>query len=198
MSLLDELTKIHNRRAFYLLGEHALLDVRRSKKSLTVLFFDLNGLKTVNDSLGHEVGSRLLLEAATLLRSSFRASDVVARVGGDEFAVITNGRTEDLVSALQRLDDATAAANKLTAIPYRISYSMGQATADPESNESFAALVDRADALMYDRKRQRKLGREAATLQFDGGTPTIDTTQTGKMTALVIKDQPRKSGTKFD
>jgi diguanylate cyclase (GGDEF)-like protein len=160
-SLTDELTRIHNRRAFYLLGEHALLEARRNGTSLTVLFFDLNDLKQVNDTLGHEFGSRLLVLAADLLRANFRSNDVVARVGGDEFAVVTRGTKDELVSALNRLDKSTAAANK-SGNSFHISYSMGEAAIDPQSRESFAALVDRADALMYARKRRKKAERNVA------------------------------------
>src|SRR5580698_1580989 len=162
-SLTDELTKIHNRRAFYLLGEYALLEARRNGLSLTVLFFDLNGLKQVNDTLGHEVGSRLLVHAADLLRANFRSNDVVARVGGDEFAVVTHSSKDELISALNRLDKSTAALNK-SGNPYHISFSMGEAAIDLESKESFGGLVQRADALMYARKRRKKAERNAASV----------------------------------
>jgi diguanylate cyclase (GGDEF)-like protein len=160
ISLTDELTRIHNRRAFYLLGEHALLEARRNDLALTVLFFDLNGLKQVNDASGHEVGSRLLVHAADLLRTNFRSNDVVARVGGDEFAVVTHSTKDELVAALNRLDKSTAAANK-TGSSYHISFSMGEAAIDLDAKESFAGLVQRADALMYARKRRKKAEREA-------------------------------------
>jgi diguanylate cyclase (GGDEF)-like protein len=188
MSLLDELTRIHNRRAFYLLGEHALRQARRSNKPLTVLYFDLNGLKKVNDTLGHQVGSRLLLDAANLLRENFRSSDVVARVGGDEFAVVTRNRREDLVSALTRLDDATAAANRSGERAYRISYSMGEATIEPGSKESFVELVERADEMMYHRKRQRKAKRHAL-LSHSGSEddPATDNMATGALAAYVAQ-----------
>ena len=185
MSLLDELTNIYNRRAFYLLGENALLEARRGKTPLTVLFFDLNGLKTVNDSLGHEIGSQLLVEAAQLLRASFRSGEVVARVGGDEFAVVTRKLKDELIDTLKRLDAATAVANSSDARRYRISYSMGEASIQPEGNESFGALVDRADALMYGRKRKRKVDRDAAAATVDSDTPIIDPEATGALAAYV-------------
>jgi diguanylate cyclase (GGDEF)-like protein len=181
VSLTDELTKIHNRRAFYLLGEHALREAHRLNKTLTVLFFDLNGLKKINDTLGHDVGSRLLVEAASLLRTNFRSSDVVARIGGDEFAVVTQSRKSELVTALKRLDDATAAANKSHG-DYRVSYSMGEASVEPHSHESFVQLVARADAKMYGRKRQR-------TAERDGRAAT-DSHATGVMAAYVSQDKP--------
>jgi len=150
-SLLDELTRIHNRRGFYHLGEHLLLKGRRAGDGVSVLFFDIDGLKAVNDSLGHDVGSRLLLEFANLLRSVFRASDVVARVGGDEFAVaMITSQGEG--SALTRLHDAVAAANATGSAPFQIRYSAGEAIATPTDDASLAELVARADAGMYETK----------------------------------------------
>jgi len=193
MSLIDELTRIHNRRAFYLLGEQALRQARRANKSLTVLYFDLNGLKKVNDTMGHQVGSRLLLEAANLLRANFRSSDVVARVGGDEFAVVTRSRRDELVSALTRLDESSAAANRSGDRAYRISYSMGEATIDPESKESFAELVERADAMMYRRKRQRKAERTALPSANAGSENDLvtDSMATGALAAYVAQKARR-------
>jgi CcmD family protein len=189
-SLTDELTKIHNRRAFYLLGEHALLEARRNGLSLTVLFFDLNGLKQVNDTLGHEVGSRLLVHAADLLRANFRSNDVVARVGGDEFAVVTHSTKDELISALNRLDKSTAAINQ-SGNPYHISYSMGEAAIDLDSKESFAGLVQRADALMYSRKRRKKAERNAAGTAGTAGTAPYQPMATGVLAAYVAQKDRR-------
>ncbi len=159
-SLSDELTGMHNRRGFYLLGEQALLDARRAGRPVSVLFFDADGLKAVNDSLGHDVGSELLLDIATLLRATFRGSDVLGRVGGDEFAVITLGRHADVMPALRRLDEVTEAANCAGNRPYRISLSVGALTTEPQSKEPLAELLDRADAAMYENKRQRRAALE--------------------------------------
>ncbi|HLY45830.1 MAG TPA: GGDEF domain-containing protein [Stellaceae bacterium] len=157
MSLDDELTGIHNRRGFSLIGEYALRQARRAGAPVTVLYFDLDGLKRVNDTLGHDVGSQLIVDFATLLRTSFRASDVVARVGGDEFAVVTSNGLGHSLAALQRLAGATGAANS-RGKPYRVSYSVGEATGEPAGSEKFAEIVDRADRLMYQRKRLKEPG----------------------------------------
>jgi diguanylate cyclase (GGDEF)-like protein len=189
-SLMDELTNIHNRRAFYLLGEHALLEARRNGLSLTVLFFDLNGLKQVNDTLGHEVGSRLLVHAADLLRANFRSNDVVARVGGDEFAVVTHSTKDELIAALNRLDKSTAAVNK-SGNSYHISYSMGEAAIDLKREETFAGLVQRADALMYARKRRKKAERTDAGAAGTDATEAFQPMATGVLAAYVAQKDRR-------
>jgi diguanylate cyclase (GGDEF)-like protein len=153
-SLTDELTGVHNRRGFYLIGEHMLLEAKRDKDSLTVLYFDLDGLKAVNDTLGHDMGSELLRDFAKLLRTYFRHNDEVARVGGDEFSVLIKDGQADML--LQRLAEATAMENEMGNKPYRISYSMGQASSDTKMHETLSDLVARADANMYAQKRQRK------------------------------------------
>lgn len=161
LSFTDELTGVHNRRSFYLLGEQALQETLRVAQPLTVVFFDADDLKKINDTLGHDVGSELLRDISTLLSTTFRSSDVVGRLGGDEFAVMTHASSADLTSALQRLDDAKDAVNHAGDKPYRISLSRGVAAINPQSRESFADLVDRADAAMYQDKRQRRAAREA-------------------------------------
>ena len=159
MSISDELTGFHNRRGFYLVGEQALRDARRAGKPLSVIFFDADHLKQVNDNYGHDIGSELLVDIAALLRSTFRESDVLGRIGGDEFAVITYGRQAELAPALRRLDDATEAANRTSQKPYRISFSAGGVTVEPQGKESLDELLDRADAEMYQKKRERRAAR---------------------------------------
>jgi diguanylate cyclase (GGDEF)-like protein len=121
MSLTDELTGVLNRRGFNLLGEQAVLQAQRDQSALTVLFFDLDGLKQVNDSFGHEAGSQFLVEIATLLRSTFRGSDIVARIGGDEFAVVIHDDGVNAKIAMARMDESAAAMNQGAGRRYPIS-----------------------------------------------------------------------------
>ena len=157
MSLTDELTQVYNRRGFYLLGEQALREARRSKSSLTTLFFDLDGLKQVNDRDGHEAGSSLLQDFASLLRATFREADIVGRVGGDEFAVVMRSSNPTAPStALQRLDEATDDINLRRDRSYVISFSVGDSVSDPKDGESFTDLLRRADIAMYIAKSAKK------------------------------------------
>lgn len=161
ISLTDDLTKIFNRRGFYEHGEQELRDIHRNAQSLTLLFFDMDGLKKVNDTLGHESGSQLLIDFATLLRKNFRDNDIVARIGGDEFVVITHGPHDDVVPAIRRLKEATNKANNIGKKPYKIGFSMGEITIDPQSQDSLDELLAQADAAMYENKQARRAGREA-------------------------------------
>lgn len=156
MSLTDELTQVYNRRGFQLLGDQAMREARRNREPLTVLFFDLDGLKKANDSFGHAVGSQFVVDVADLLRATFRGADIAARIGGDEFAVVFHNSAAEAQQALRRLEEATATANQRLGRPYVISYSVGEATTEPGDDSSFGDLVVRADALMYQRKRIKK------------------------------------------
>ncbi|HPF36448.1 MAG TPA: GGDEF domain-containing protein [Candidatus Krumholzibacteria bacterium] len=155
LTLLDELTHLHNRRGFFTLGEHMLFEARRNEKSLTVLFFDLDDLKKVNDSLGHQTGSQMLADFADLLQDTFRSNDVTARLGGDEFAVAI--LESDPRIPMKRLGLAVVEFNRAAGRPYKISYSVGDAATDaPPGPETFTELVARADAIMYERKKRKK------------------------------------------
>jgi diguanylate cyclase (GGDEF)-like protein len=123
---------------------------RRNGLSLTVLFFDLNGLKQVNDSSGHEVGSRLLVHAADLLRSNFRSNDVVARVGGDEFAVVTHSSKDELIAALNHRADAMMYARKRRKKAER--KAAGTAAAGTEAYQPMATGVLAAYVAQKDRR----------------------------------------------
>jgi diguanylate cyclase (GGDEF)-like protein len=156
-SLTDELTQLHNRRGFYLLGEHLFYECLREKAPMSLLFFDLDGLKQINDTLGHETGSQLLCDFSALLKENLRQSDVVARLGGDEFAVAA--KQADMSPALARLQRAVEQTNGQAKRPYRISYSTGEVSEHPSAEFTFDELLDRADALMYKEKREKKRKR---------------------------------------
>ena len=89
MATHDALTGLPNRLMFSQLLNHAIRSAQRHKRQLAVLFIDLDRFKTINDSLGHEAGDRLLKEMARRFKKSLRADDVVGRLGGDEFIILT-------------------------------------------------------------------------------------------------------------
>ena len=158
-SLTDELTGLHNFRGLTLMGEQLLREARRSGQSISVIFIDVDGLKEVNDTLGHELGSKMLVEIASLLRENFRDVDLVGRLGGDEFAVVVRGGSDDLDAMLKRFQIAIDEANLRGANPYRIGCSLGLVTGGPRDKMSLVDLLAHADAKMYENKRARRARR---------------------------------------
>jgi len=158
LSITDDLTGLYNRRGFITLAEQHLRIAERTKKmELLLLFADLDKMKSINDNLGHEKGNKALIEVASILKEVFRESDIIARIGGDEFAVLgitaTKNDLETLESRLQhQIDIHNAIANR----DYMISLSIGMACSDPENRYSIDELMSRADTLMYEQKRSNR------------------------------------------
>lgn len=148
LSTHDALTGLVNRGAF----DEALTRLdERGPHPVGVLMVDLDDLKRVNDERGHAAGDAMLRRVAQVLKATFRADDVVARIGGDEFAVLTAGRDAEAVQVLgSRLAQAVEQHN-LEHGPTRLSLSIGVAIA--ESGMSVATALQDADARMYSMKR---------------------------------------------
>lgn len=157
LTLKDDLTGLHNRRGFLALAEQQLKVARRNRSTCLLLFLDLDQLKQVNDTLGHAEGDRHITEAADVLRACFHQSDIVARIGGDEFAAlaISRGPADD-VALRERLDETLRLVNARPDRPYPLGFSSGILTCPPASTDSVEALLDQADALMYLEKRQKQ------------------------------------------
>ncbi len=156
LSLRDDLTGLYNRRGFYVLAEQAFQLAHRTRDSFTVLFFDMDNLKQVNDELGHEVGSELLQEMASLLVRTFRKTDVIGRIGGDEFVVAGESNDPEMANVARRLDEAVARANSLPMRKYQLSFSMGAIASGTDMVVSLEGLLAKADASMYEDKRRKK------------------------------------------
>lgn len=170
LSMTDQLTGLHNRRGFLSLAEQQLKLSNRNKRGILLFFADLDGLKWINDTLGHEEGDRALVEAAIALRETFRASDIIARLGGDEYAAlsvdIADANPETLTARLQYLIDKL---NTQENREYRLSISVGCSYYDPENPCSIDELMVRADKLMYEQKQYKKgLILQAASLASSG------------------------------
>ncbi|MDB4976679.1 MAG: hypothetical protein JWN48_5020 [Myxococcaceae bacterium] len=159
-ALTDELTGLYNRRGFMALGEPMLRGAARYGRGLALLFMDLDGLKEINDRLGHEVGDDLITEAATTLQRCFRGADLLARLGGDEFVVLVED--DDPGARLcRRLLDALRAHNQASQKPFQIELSVGFAHFDPAAPCSLGELLAAADRAMYEQKRARRSSRPA-------------------------------------
>jgi diguanylate cyclase (GGDEF)-like protein/PAS domain S-box-containing protein len=154
LAILDELTGLYNRRGFMALANQHLKQAKRAKRRALVIFADLNGLKRINDTHGHADGDRALIAAADVFNRTFRDSDVVARVGGDEFAILAveadSNHLDNIRTRLQHELDVT---NRQQLHPFELSVSIGVVTFDPEQHNSVEELMDLADREMYAHKR---------------------------------------------
>ena len=156
LSLTDELTGLYNRRGFFVMAEQRLKFAHRMKVFCWVIFIDLDGLKQINDTLGHDMGDALIVDAAELLKRSFRNSDIVARLGGDEFIIFISSYFKDADSIQARLQANIANFNQEQNRSYELSMSMGIERYSPESNMSLEELIARSDELMYAHKRLKR------------------------------------------
>jgi len=156
MSFRDQMTELYNRRGFITLAGQQIKAANRAKRPMRLTFVDCDGLKWINDTLGHEEGDRALIDTANVLRQTFRESDIIARLGGDEFAVLsidaTDMNPEDFSKRLQQNIDA---GNAQEARPYKLAISWGTAVYDPESPISLDELMSSADELMYAQKKAK-------------------------------------------
>jgi diguanylate cyclase (GGDEF)-like protein len=163
--MTDELTGLANRRGLLFLARQQMDLAARSGQGLFVLFADMDGLRDINNRHGHPEGDRALREVAVVLKDTFRASDVIARVSGDEFAVVgsfnTNGSAEVLEA---RLESALYARNQANDLPFRLSLSVGLANFDPEKHPSLEELISAADRSMYEHKRSKRQSAARSSL----------------------------------
>jgi diguanylate cyclase (GGDEF)-like protein/PAS domain S-box-containing protein len=157
LSITDLLTGLYNRRGFIMLTEQQLRLSNRSKRGMMLFFTDLDGMKWINDTLGHEEGDRALMEAADVLKEIFRSSDIIARIGGDEFAILaidtTDINSEIIAARLQNLIDIR---NRREGRRYTLSVSIGSSFYDPESPCSIDELMAEADKSMYEHKKSKR------------------------------------------
>ena len=157
LATMDELTRITNRRGFETLGRQALASCRRSGHRATLLFFDLDGFKQINDTFGHAAGDSALQQFATILRDTFRGSDVIGRISGDEFTVLlTNVAADDVKVAIERLATAIGQHNAKSQQGYAIGYSLGAADFDADLHADINDLMAAGDRLMYREKKRRQ------------------------------------------
>jgi len=156
LALVDELTGLYNRRGFLTLATRDLRVARRGDETLLVAFADLDDLKGVNDSAGHAGGDRALRDTASLLRRIFRDSDLVARIGGDEYAVLVRHAGPESAGVLAaRMERQVRDFNRRAGRPYQVSISLGFAAHKASTLDSVAGLLDRADRALYRDKRRK-------------------------------------------
>ena len=187
--LLDELTGLHNRRGFVTLATQDLGVARRAKQSLLVAFGDLDGLKHINDTLGHAEGDAALRDVAGILRRTFRDSDLIARIGGDEYAVLVRSAEANGVEALRRRLNHQLTEFNAGSQRYRISISIGFAHRPAESVTSVESLLNLADRALYLEKRRRDSeARRTGTPVPRGVVPSAH--EGRPIEILLVEDEP--------
>ncbi|MGZ9234799.1 MAG: GGDEF domain-containing response regulator [Anaerolineales bacterium] len=157
LSLTDELTGLNNRRGFMILATALLKFARRADHPVCLLYIDLDSLKSINDTYGHTAGDTTLIHFANILTETFRDSDVIGRMGGDEFVVLTIDSSEsDLMNIRSRLQSNVDAHNLRPGSSYPLAFSLGTIRADADAKITMEALLSQADAAMYKHKQSKR------------------------------------------
>ncbi|MEJ2262235.1 MAG: GGDEF domain-containing response regulator [Anaerolineales bacterium] len=155
LSFSDELTGLLNRRGFLSLAPKHVKIAQRANWELLVFFIDLDELKKINDNFGHPEGDQALRTVANILRDTFRTSDVLARIGGDEFiALAINASNASIDNITSRLHENIDQHNQ-NGKRYRISISYGVARFAPEEQPSLEEMIVQADQALYENKRRK-------------------------------------------
>lgn len=151
-SKTDELTKILNRRGFMEIGQRSIDVIQELNNSCVVFFADMDGLKTIDDTYGHEMGDKAIKLQAEILSKAFRASDVVGRLSGDEFGIVANSMSIENVDAMRKkISKMCEEVSKANNLPFILSISMG--AVDLSENNILTKLLTKADKLLYEEKR---------------------------------------------
>ena len=156
LSLTDALTGLYNRRGFMTLAEQHLKIANRLKARVFMLYADLDNLKLINDSFGHQEGDTALKETAQILRETFREADIVSRIGGDEFVVMPIGNSERETESVNLRLQNNLDSNNNKRNKYTLSLSIGITHYDPEHPVTLEELLFQGDKLMYEQKLKKK------------------------------------------
>ncbi|MBF0133230.1 MAG: diguanylate cyclase [Magnetococcales bacterium] len=165
LSMEDELTGLNNRRGFFLLAGQELRILERSNAKLVLFFIDLDGMKPINDLLGHKFGDQALVETSAILRRAFRKSDILARLGGDEFLALTFQLGDDspVSNILTRLNRETAHNNARPGRLFQLSLSIGFVEVSRQQTYNLEELILEADAAMYRNKMEKRQAVKGTT-----------------------------------
>jgi diguanylate cyclase (GGDEF)-like protein len=162
-ALVDELTGLYNLRGFFLFAERELKVARRRGTTSAIVYVDVDGMKKINDTCGHEEGNGVLIGAATLLRKVFRECDIIARLGGDEFAIFVDDVRGDPDQLTRRLRSQLRYANLDSGDAADLTISIGVAACGPNADLGLTDLVTAADEAMYKDKNSKTPSAAAAT-----------------------------------
>jgi len=156
LATMDELTGILNRRGFNMSAAKSLSICRRGGLPVALAFLDLNEFKPINDKFGHAEGDKALRQFATILDDVGRDSDIVARMGGDEFVILLVDADQKAVDeVMKRFSKQVEASNKQRELAHDITFSYGVVLMDSDKHQGIEDLLSEGDALMYKRKRKQ-------------------------------------------
>ena len=155
LSFEDELTGLLNRRGFVSLAPQNIKIAQRANWEILLIFGDLDGLKSINDTFGHQEGDRAIKETADLLRETFRTSDLIARLGGDEFAVLAINASRDSINTITDRLNANIARHNVTSRDYKFSLSFGIERFDSNRDMSLSEMLKKADKALYKKKNSK-------------------------------------------
>lgn len=155
-SLTDPLTGLFNRAGFAFFANQDLEEARRIGDSVAVFMVDLDKLKAINDTYGHSAGDRAIVAAAKILREALGPSDVVARIGGDEYAAYARGADRAAIDRiLTAIRTSVEALNAEKTWPYAVSLSVGFVYVTPNDTRSLDELLHEADQFLYFSRRAK-------------------------------------------
>ena len=159
-TIVDELTGLYNRRGLYTLGNQQVELAKRHDDDIFIFYLDLDGMKKINDTLGHEFGDKALIETSNIMHKSFRTTDILSRLGGDEFVVVAVKAQHEFIPIItQRVKDYIKKQNASNK-KYQISISIGVSKIDLESKSPLDDAIHDADKKMYQSKIKNKKNRK--------------------------------------
>ena len=160
MSKIDVLTGAYNRRGFFAQASSIITSPMNEDRDALIIFADLDSLKTINDSFGHEDGDFAIKNAARILHDSFRSSDVIGRIGGDEFsilAMVEHASGEEIASIVRsRIDETTVSFNATHTKPYIVHMSVGVYAFKCGKDVELSKILAKADDVLYEEKKKKK------------------------------------------
>ena len=159
-TIVDDLTGLYNRRGLYTLGNQQVELAKRHNDDIFIFFLDLDGMKEINDSLGHDFGDKALIDTSKIMHKSFRTTDILSRVGGDEFVVVAvKAQFEFIPIIIQRVKDFVKEQNS-SEEKFKISISIGVSKVDLDAESPLDEAIRDADKKMYDSKIKNKKNRK--------------------------------------
>ncbi|MCL2501288.1 MAG: GGDEF domain-containing protein [Defluviitaleaceae bacterium] len=158
LSITDELTGMLNRRGFFQFAYSRLMHLKRSTENVPiVMFMDMDGLKTINDTYGHNEGDKAIMAFSKVIREALREEDIIGRVGGDEFVVLSSVKNQEQgAQVVNRIRAKFDEYNRQGFHPYHVACSVGCVALEESTRECFSAAMLNADAVLYKEKMEKK------------------------------------------